>query len=295
MLTLDKIREYIRLQKLPCWNLQLVQGGGFSKAVPIASHTPEKKSKSEEDVADSADLEGSIAQLENTLKFYNDVPNVSFKIILKASKNANQGSVYGPFDFTITQQAAAPLAGLAGIQQHNVMGGLGQVAELMGIVNQLNQGPEQKLNQLAAKEETLQAAKDKLQEERIALAIDKQALENAKEKLKEDREKFKEEIKEAKDKYEKNLSRVGDATEIALGKLIETFTGENKSVPLGKVETTTKEEEPTEEQKLVESIAENIFDNADDKEHITKVGVCVQHLLDRPDLYEEFIKIAKAE
>ncbi|MGE0638391.1 MAG: hypothetical protein AB7G44_07065 [Bacteroidia bacterium] len=294
MLTLDKIREYIRLQKLPCWNLQLVQGGGFSKAVPIASFNPEKKPKAEEETADSADIEASIAQLENTLKFYNDVPNVSFKIVLKASKNANQGSVYGPFDFSINGQAA-PIAGLAGVQQQSVMSGLGQVAELMGIVNQLNQGPEQKLNQLAAKEEILQAAKDRLQEERIALAIDKQALENAKEKLKEDREKFKEEIKEAKDKYEKNLSRVGDATEIALGKLIETFTGETKTAPLGKVETTTKEEPATEEQKLVESIAENIFENADDKAHITNIGVAVQHLLDRPELYEEFITIAKAE
>lgn len=284
----------MRLQKTPCWDLQLVQQGAFGRGSQIARFAPDKK-KADDETADSGDVEQAIQHLENCLALYKDVPNVSFKITLRPTKQANQGSVLGPFDFSITGGAPQGTNGLAGIMQPSGLGALEQMAGLMGIVNQLNQGPEQKLAQLAGKEEALAAAKEAFQLEKIKLAMDQKDIEHQREKLKEDRKKFEEEIKEAKDKYEKRKDQVGDLADVAIGRVIEKFLDGEEKTTLAGTKTETREEQPSEEQKLVESIAENIFDNVKDKEQIKQIGIVVQYQINNPELSEKFTEIAKAE
>ena len=108
-MNIEQIYSYMNLQQLPFWQLYQKNGITFS---PVSNYSGENIS---EDASDEEKVKSAINFLGTIIALFPD--NSLFQIKLRKSKQANQGSIFGPFEFTkndipVTSQQTNGLNGL---------------------------------------------------------------------------------------------------------------------------------------------------------------------------------------
>lgn len=244
-LTFEKILQLMDAQKRFCWSLFVVSGGyrtmlGNYKGV--AQDTGDAASKKTK----SIDAQESRQLLEHHVGFYRHIPNTIFEITLKSDPNSTNADMVGPIRF-VDQLAVGDPANhnqqLNGFPQNlpSYMGGLGDLMPRTFMDDRLT-----------------------VERERTELLVQKALLASDKARFEEEKARLLSELKVLEEKYNSQAERTQKGASMALGKFFDGFLdSQEKGKTLAGAEAAA--EAPTEESKIVEEIAQFVFDNVKDK------------------------------
>lgn len=264
MLTLDEIIEQIKDANFPFYKLKGRQDVYTSSSMQIGDNLTEE--------------EPSVEQVIQKVKrhvgmFSKGNPNFIFELELFRTKNSNQTGRLGVFQFVNKRTEGQPEPSVHDQNKHQpTIMGLGAIQEQTQALMQMN-------NQML--------------EPRLALERERTLLEVEKVNLKRDREQFDKEKKELMEKLRKDeevfnshTERAKKGAEKALLGLYDTFIGSKDEKGLAGAKATVDEsEELTEEQELINSIAQNINEyylaGTIGKDEILIIGAGVQTLINK--------------
>lgn len=255
MLNQEHIFEMISKQECPFWWLQMAQGYGTFN--PLADHDADPNGDMDKEI------ERSINRLKDTIEKLS-TGDTKFRIVFAKSKASNQGGRKGPFDFIYT---ANPGAG----NNNGMAGAPAQMQVAHGMIN------ERELDRIMS-----------LERERTIVAQEKARLEYEREKIKDERERWDREKAEKERELKEKEAGLDDNSEKAKRMLGKTLSGLFDEL-VGRAEGTgqpaalagVEQEEPTEQELLVESIAANIFEHVPDVAGIKAIGIVVQQEINK--------------
>jgi hypothetical protein len=266
MLTLEKVIAMMRDNQYPCWSLTAIPSRDRVKA---GSWSPVKKGREITDEEDTpsremdANVEASIKHLESTLDFWRTVPNTIFEIIIKRYAGSNQGGhLMGPLKFCLDEKAQAQNTPALGAVLPNHIDLMEKVYDRRFEV--------EKLHNIHAVDKAEFFYEKKREWDKIDAA-------------KEEIKKEKEELARLKAIYEDHGERAKYGFVRGFNQIFEQFAPKEGEKGIGAVQTQVQEIPPTEEEKLIESLAGEIHKNVKDSKEIKVIGAMVMKFIKSPE------------
>jgi hypothetical protein len=217
---------------------------------------------------DSKDTEASVNALAKQIELATKEEDCEFYIEARKDASSNQSGIKSWYFVGYASRKPAP----GDKVNTDYAGGLGML-ERPFVQNYLS-GLERKEADLKTYERELSAKRDQIVEDRMKITIQENDLKRDKEAFAADKKKQEDELKELKKKYESDVEAAMEGVKLGIKNFIHTNIKDDTKALAG------TEAEATPEEKLIESIAENIFNQNLSIEQIKKVGVKVQLFLD---------------
>lgn len=260
LLTYDKIIEQIKFVKLGYFRLR-GQNNAYSSEKQIIGDNFDEASPTFEAVLKSLGHYVNIFSEEN--------PNYIFELELYKTKNSNQSGKLGPFLFV--NKKASPEQPKTTVADQTPTLGLGAIQE--------------QYQAALAMKESLQEPRFQLESERMKMIIEQNDLKRDKEQFEREKAEKLAELKELKEKFESRSETAKDGAEKAIWAVMKAITGKDEK---GLAGATVEIEEPTEataEEKMIESIAQEILthsDNGDiDINDIKQLGIILKKSINK--------------
>ena len=284
MNTLDSAINFIRLNKAPYWRLEV-------RYSPLDKYTKLFAYEHDESNPDVDKVEKAVAQLQQKVGFQNH-STAQYQLFCKTSATANDNAAFGPFPFVNGNQVQAAQG-----QNANAFGipvnGLGSAGVGLGDIGTVLQMREQALTDRFA---GLLSTKDReweLKQKEAELAKKEQELKELEKKFNSNSESVMSGTLKAAGLLFEAWAPKGAAKEAAQG-LIENISGVAVDKPKPALPTPAPvEEEETREEKLVGSIASNIYQHYQDEASLMAIGTLVHEILKNPEMVAKYKDILK--
>lgn len=251
------ILQQIAESKFPCWNLYDVSN---YKKILLRSYNCE-------DIQEDADIEKKVAKslrnLENVLAAFPD--DARFAIEIKASKNANGSSFYGPIEFVNSENTTSDSSSLNGFSAMPNIGelqkyGLCTSGEMNAKLEAIEQKHAQQLAQMQLdlrKQMLEQEYKQKL----AALNAEKSQMEKR--------------LRESSDSINKVCEVINRCGPYILGQVFK--------IPIGQPLQGTAEQQPPQppdaRRDAIESLATNLFESSLTEDDIQKIKIGINDVI----------------
>ena len=265
MLQKEQIFHLLKDNKCPYWKLFLKETP-WAKSKLITNYEGDNIDEANADKEGSAIV--SIEALERTLSIYDNIPEISFEIIIRPTKTSNGEKVLGPFAFKISRSNATPQGnGNAPGYSPNGLGGMpgAPVADYasLGYIHK---------NQV---QEMLAVSQD-----RSMLSVEKILLERDKKEWEEQKKAEEDELKEKFVEYSDLVSAGEKAAKrgVLKGaiKLLHAFT-DGKDISLSGTEETKKE--PTAEELILQDLIDFINEKNLSIEELKKLTDIIKNVV----------------
>ena len=275
MLSLESTLEKIREKELPFWKLKF------------------KGSPKVYDSFDTNDLDASIDYLEKSVHSVQNDKTI-FEIEAKNSATSNGDKVkFWPF----TVSGEYPRMG--GTQNFGGLSGLGAM-DVINLTQSINQQYESKLAEVERKKEKLDDEREKFRDAKSEFLLNKAQSEHELTRREKEIERKEIEFKQNKKELDELLEKRAKQGEVVFGKILgnqlnKFLSPEDVKSLSGTQQETKTPEEQTSQEKIIQSIADNLLDNVQDVDQLKKIGIAIQILIKNPEAYHKLLKTEETE